>query len=95
MSTVCQRNKEKKRNTYLHVKNWQRNIISLLSYEELHYFSPFPFSPHLNLAGGFHIPRPNIAFPPHVKATKSGRGGVGGGLGSPLAAFPQTQKLVF
>ena len=39
--------------------------------------------------------RPDIAFSPRVKAAKSGRGGVRSGLGSPLAGFSQTQKLVF
>ena len=42
------------------------------------------FSPRLNPACGFRIPRP---FSPRVKSAESGRGGVGGGLGSPLAGI--------
>jgi hypothetical protein len=61
----------------------------------LHYFSPLPFSPRINPAGGFRVPRPNIAFSPHVKAAKSGRGGVGGGLGSPLAGFSPNTEISF
>ncbi len=45
------------------------------------------FSPRLNPACGFRVPRPNIAFSPRVKSAESGRGGVGGGLGSPLAGI--------
>jgi hypothetical protein len=61
----------------------------------LRYFSPLPFSPRLNPAGGFRLPRPNIAFYPPVKAVKSGRGGVGGGLGSPLAGFSPNTEISF
>ena len=61
----------------------------------MHYFSPLPFSPRLNPAGGFQVPRPNIAFSPHVKAAKSGRSGVGGGLGSPLAGFSPNTEISF
>ena len=32
-------------------------------------------------------PRPDIAFSPHVNSAESGRGGVGGGLGSKLQRF--------
>jgi hypothetical protein len=61
----------------------------------LRYFSRHPFSPRLNPAGGIRVPRPNIAFSPRVKAVESGRGGVGGGLGSPLAGFsPNTEISV-
>jgi hypothetical protein len=45
--------------------------------------------------GGFRVPRPNIVFYPRVKAAKSGRGGVGGGLGSPLASFLLNTKISF
>jgi hypothetical protein len=61
----------------------------------LHYFSPLPFYPRLNPAGGFRGPHPYIAFSPHVKAAESGRGGVGGGLGSPLAGFPPNTEISF
>jgi hypothetical protein len=61
----------------------------------LHYFSALPFSPHLNPAGGFRVPLPNIAFSPHVKAAKLGRSGVGGGLGSPLAGFSPNTEISF
>jgi hypothetical protein len=61
----------------------------------LRYFSPLPFSPRLNPAGEFHVPHPNIAFSPRVKAAESGRGGVGGGLGSPLAGFSPNTEISF
>jgi hypothetical protein len=61
----------------------------------LRYFSPLPFSPHLITAGGFRVRRPNIAFSPRVKAAESGRGGVGGGLGSPLAGIPPNTEINF
>ncbi len=41
--------------------------------------------------GGFRVPRPDSAFSPRVKAAESGRGRVGGGLGSPLAVSPNTE----
>jgi hypothetical protein len=59
------------------------------------FFPPLPFSPCLNPAGGFHAPRPNSAFAPCVKAAKSRRGGVGCGLGSPLAGFSQNTEISF
>jgi hypothetical protein len=59
------------------------------------FFSPLPFSPCLNSAGGFRVPRPNIAFSPRVKAAESGCGGVGGGLGSPLAGFSPNTEIRF
>ncbi len=40
-------------------------------------------------------PRPDIAFSPRVKAAESGRGGVGGGLGSPLAGFSPNTEISF
>jgi hypothetical protein len=59
------------------------------------YFSPLPFSTSLNPAGGFCVPRPNIAFSPRVKAAESGLGGVGGGLGSPLVGFSPNTEISF
>jgi hypothetical protein len=56
------------------------------------FFPPLPFSPRLN---SVWIPRPNIAFSPRVKAAESGRGGVGGGMGSPLAGFPPNTEISF
>ncbi len=37
--------------------------------------------------GWISLPRPDSALSPHVNSAESGRGGVGGGLGSPLAGF--------
>jgi hypothetical protein len=94
MSAVCQRNKEKKRNTSTHllVKEVRQNIVSLLSYKRNTVFFPLPFSPHLNPAVGFCAPRLNLAFSPRVKVAKSRRGAEGGGFGSPLAGFlPNTE----
>ena len=68
-------------------------VIKLL--KKRSFFSPFPFSPRLNPACGFRVPRPNIAFSPRVKSVESGRGGVGGGLGSPLAGFSPNTEISF
>jgi hypothetical protein len=59
------------------------------------YFSPLPFSLRLNLAGGFRVSRPNILFSPRVNSPESGRGGVEGGLGSPLAGFSPNTEISF
>jgi hypothetical protein len=40
-------------------------------------------------------PRPNITFSPRVKSAESGRSGVGGGLGSPLAGFSPNTEISF
>ncbi len=62
----------------------------------MHYFSPLPFSPCLNPAGGFRAPRPNSVLFSRVKSAESGRGVVGGVAWLALwRAFSQTQKLVF
>jgi hypothetical protein len=61
----------------------------------MQYFSPLPFSPGLNPAGGFRAPQPNLAFSPCVKAAKSRRGVVGGGLGGPLVGFLPNTEINF
>jgi hypothetical protein len=58
-------------------------------------FSPLPFSPRLNSAGGFCVRVLISPFSPRVNSAESGLGGVGGGLGSLWQAFPQTQKFFF
>jgi hypothetical protein len=61
----------------------------------MQYFSPLPFSPRINPAGGFCVPQPNLAFSPRVKAAESGCSVVGGGLGSPLAGFLPNTEISF
>jgi hypothetical protein len=61
----------------------------------MQYFSPLPFSPHLNLAGGFRALRLNLAFSLCVKTAGFGRGAEGGGLGSPLAGFLPNTEISF
>jgi hypothetical protein len=95
MSTVCQRNKEKKRNTHLCVKEARRNIASLLNYLRNAVFSPLPFSPRLNPAGGFGAPRLNLPSSPRVKVAGFRRREEGGGLGSPLAGFSPNTGIIF
>jgi hypothetical protein len=68
-------------------------VIKLLKKRSI--FPPLPFSPRLNPAGGFHAPRPNLAFSPRVKAAESWRGVVGGGLGSPLLGFSPNTEISF
>ncbi len=58
----------------------------------MQYFSPLPFSPRLNLAGGFRAPRPNLAFSSRVKAAESRRGVVEGG---PTAGFSPNTEISF
>ncbi len=95
MSTVCQCNKEKKRNTHLRVKEASWNIAPLLSY-----FRNAEFSPHSGISFG----RPDLAlgdsiwhFPHMWESPNPGTmpGGGGGGLGSPLAGFSPNTELVF
>jgi hypothetical protein len=56
------------------------------------FFPPSLFSASQS---GVWIPRPNIAFSPRVKSAESGRGWVGGGLGSPLAGFSPNTEISF
>jgi hypothetical protein len=97
MSTVCQSNKEKKRNTHLRVKEASQNIVSLLSYLRNAVFPPLSFSPDLNLAGGFGTWRLNLAFSPCVKVARfrRQRRADGGGLGRPLAGFLPNTEISF
>jgi hypothetical protein len=97
MNTVCQCNKEKKRNTHLRVKEASWNIAPLLSYLNAE-FTPPPPSPirRLNRAAGFGAWRLNLACSPRVKVAKFRRR-AGGWVawGALWPAFPQTQELVF
>ncbi len=95
MSTVFQSNKEKKRNTHLHVKEARRNIVLLLSYYRNAVFFPLHFSPRLNLTGGFGTQRVSLAFSPRVKVAESRRVQRGVAWVALWQAFFQTQKLVF
>jgi hypothetical protein len=92
MSTVCQRNKEKKRNTHLRVKEAFWNIASLLFSL---YFPPLPSIRRLNPAGGFGAWRVNLAFSPHVKVARFRHRAGGMSWVALWRAFPQTQELVF
>ncbi len=59
-------------------------------------FSPPPsFVSASQFGGWIPRPRPDIAFSPRVKAAESGRSGVGGGLGSPLAGFSPNKEISF
>jgi hypothetical protein len=95
MSTVCQSNKEKKRNTHLRVKEMRRNIVSLLSYfRNAVFFPPSLFS--LSQSGGWiRRPRVRLAFSPRVKVAESRHGAEGGGFGSPLAGFLPNTEISF
>jgi hypothetical protein len=90
MSTVCQRNKEKKRNAHPRVKKcFVIKLLRIALFSTPSLFSTSQF-------GGW-IPRlrPDIAFCPRVKAAESGHGGVGGGFGSPLAGFSPNTEISF
>ena len=95
MSTVCQRNKEKKRNTYLRVKNGVEILFRCWVIKICIIFLPPSLFSASQFRGWISRPRPDSALSPHVNSAESRRGGVGGGLGSPLGGFPQTQILVF
>ncbi len=94
MSTICDCNKEKKRNTHPRVKEASWNIAPLLSYLKS------AESPPLS---GVLFWRPdlaswwlNLAFSPRVRVAKSRRhAGGGGGLGSPLAGFSPNTGINF
>ena len=94
MSTVRQRNKEKKRNTHLRVKEVSWNIAPLLSYLRNAEFSP---SPNPVSQSGGRIWRLASQF--GVFSTCKSRqiqAPCGGGLGSPLAGFsPNTGISLF
>ncbi len=93
--TFCQRNKEKKGNIYLHLKN---GVEMLYHWWVIKFciISPPPLSPRPNQ---FHIriprPHPGIVFSPRVNSADSRRGGVGGGLGSPLQGFSPNAEIRF
>ncbi len=96
MSTVCQRNKEKKRNTHLRVKEASWNIALLLSYLRNAGFSPPSLFP-ASQSGGW-IRRLATQF--GVFSTCKSRQikvPCGGGVAwvALWRAFPQTQELVF
>ncbi len=61
----------------------------------MQYFSPLPFSPRLNPAGGFGAPRVCWAFSPRVKVAGFRCREEGGGLGSPLAGFFPNTEISF
>ena len=94
MSTVCQCNKEKKRNTHPRVREAFYNIAPLLSYLRNAEFSPLPSIRRLNREAEFGAWRLNLAFSPRVKVAKSRRR-AGGAWVVLWRAFPQTQELVF
>ncbi len=98
MSTVCQCNKEKKRNTHLRVKEASWNIASLLSYLRNAVFSPPSLSPASQSSGWIQRLASQFGV---FSACKSRQiqapcGGGGGVAWVALwQAFPQTQELVF
>ncbi len=97
MSTVCQRNKEKKRNTHLCVKKALWNIALLCSYLRNAVFFP-PSLPPASQSGGW-IQRLASEFGVFSKCKSCWIQAPGGGGGvarvALCRAFPQTQELVF
>ena len=69
-------------------------ICLLFCYHVHNYSPPLPFS-----ASQFRVwiprPRPEITFSPRVNSADSRCGGVGGGLGSPLAGFSRNTEISF
>ncbi len=96
MSTVCQCNKEKKRNTHSRVREAFYNIAPLLSYSKRAEFPPPP-TPASHLCGCIWCSwRLNLAFSPCVKVAKSRRRARGGGgLGFPPADFSSSTGISF
>jgi hypothetical protein len=95
MSTVCQCNKEKKRNTHPRVREAFYNIAPLLSYSKRAEFPPPPPTPASHLCGWIWCSwQLNLAFSPRVKVAKSRRR-AGGAWVALWRAFPQTQELVY
>jgi hypothetical protein len=95
MSTVCQRNKEKKRNTYLRVKNGVEILFRCWVIKICVIFLPPSLFSASQFRGWISRPRPDSALSPHVNSAESRRGGVGGGLGSPLAGFSPNTEISF
>jgi hypothetical protein len=77
----------------------ERSILKYCSIVELFKkrgISPSSPNPASQSAAGFGAWRLNLAFSPRVEVARfRRRAGGRGGLGSPLAGFPQTQELVF
>ncbi len=92
MSTVCQRNKAKKRNTYLRVKN---GVDILFRCWVIKIFLPPSLFSASQFRGWISRPHPDSALSPRVNSAESRRGGVGGGLGSPLAGFSPNTDISF
>ena len=84
---------EKKGNSYLCLKSGVKMLFrcELLSFA---LFPPLPFSVS-QIRVRIPRPRPGIAFFPRVNSAVSRRGGVGGGLGSPLAGFSPNTEIRF
>ncbi len=61
----------------------------------MRYFLPPSLFSASQFSGWTPRPRPDIAFSPRVNSVESGRGGVGGGLGSPLAGFSPNTEISF
>jgi hypothetical protein len=95
MSTVCQCNKEKKRNTHPRVREAFYNIAPLLSYSKRAEFSPPPLQ-RLICAGAFGVLGDSIWRFLHVQKSPNPDAVQGGGAWVSLRrTFPQTQELVF
>jgi hypothetical protein len=58
-------------------------------------FSPPSLFSESQFGGWIPHPRPDITFSPRVNSAESGCGGVGGGLGSPLAGFSPNTEISF
>ncbi len=96
MSTVCQRNKEKKRNTQLRGKEAFLNIASLLSYLRTAIFSPPSLSPASRSGGWIRRLATQFGVFSTCKIRRI-QAPCGGGVAwvALWRAFPQTQELVF
>ncbi len=95
MSTVCQRNKEKKRNTHLCVKEVRWNIALLSSYLRNAVFFPPSLSPASQSGRWIRRSATQFGVFSMCKSRRIQALCGWGGLGSPLAGFSQTQELVF
>ncbi len=84
-----------KRNTYPRVKNGVEILFCCWVIKICVIFLPPSLFSASQFRGWISNPRPDSALSPHVNSAESRRGGVGGGLCSPLAGFSPNTDISF
>ena len=84
-----------RRNTYLRVKNGVEILFRCWVIKICVIFLPPSLFSASQFRGWISRPGPDSALSPHVNFAESRRGGVGGGLGSPLVGFSPNKDISF